>query len=130
MDGNGLKSNCQSVHFGDCVVSVSKIISKKSRLDYYSGQKNIIKKKIAGSIIGPAMAGPTGLFATALTTAMLPMGKEFVEVYHCNVADGDAVDKGICRGIPLQCCRSMGKEFVEVYHCNVAYGDAVDKGIC
>ena len=29
MDGNGLKSNRQSVHFGDCVVSVSIIISKK-----------------------------------------------------------------------------------------------------
>ena len=29
MDGNGLKSNRQSAHFGDCVVSVSKIISKK-----------------------------------------------------------------------------------------------------
>ena len=29
MDGNGLKTNRQSAHVGDCVVSVSKIISKK-----------------------------------------------------------------------------------------------------
>ena len=55
--------------------SVSKIISKKSLLDYYSGQKIIIKnlrklKKIAGSIIGPAIAGPTGPFATALISCV------------------------------------------------------------
>ena len=41
-------------------------------LDYWSGRKiNILKKKIkkikiTGSIIGPAMAGPTGPSATAL----------------------------------------------------------------
>ena len=41
-------------------------------LDYWSGRKKIKKKKnstkikITGSIIGPAMAGPTGPFATAL----------------------------------------------------------------
>ena len=29
---------------------------------------NLKKKKITGSIIGPAMAGPTGPFATALLT--------------------------------------------------------------
>ena len=37
-------------------------------LDYWSGRekKKKKKKKITGSIIGPAMAGPTGPFATAL----------------------------------------------------------------
>ena len=54
MDGNGLKSNRQSAHFGDCVVSVSKIISKKipARLLFRQKEK---KKKVDGSIIGPAM---------------------------------------------------------------------------
>ena len=72
MDGNGLKSNRQSAHFGDCVVSVSKIISKKipARLLFRQKKKKIPKrkKKVDGSIIGPAMAGPTGPFATALTS--------------------------------------------------------------
>ncbi len=72
MDGNGLKSNRQSAHFGDCVVSVSKIISKKNPgsiiipAKKYNKKFKKKKKKIAGSIIGPAMAGPTGPFATAL----------------------------------------------------------------
>ena len=71
--GNGLKTNRQSARFGDCVVSVSKIISKKIpvRLLFRPKKcnkkfKKIKKKKFAGSIIGPAMAGPTGPFATAL----------------------------------------------------------------
>ena len=72
VDGNGLKSNRQSAHFGDCVISVSKIISKKIRARLllrpkkYDKKCKKIKNKIAGSIIGPAMAGPTGPFATAL----------------------------------------------------------------
>ena len=84
MDGNGLKSNRQSAHFGDCVVSVSKIISKKIPARLLFRPKNIIKNlrklkkikkikkiKFAGSIIGPAMAGPAGPFATALLCASL-----------------------------------------------------------
>ena len=72
VDRNGLKSNRQSAHFGDCVISVSKIISKKipARLLFWPKKSNKkfkkIKNKFAGSIIGPAMAGPTGPFATAL----------------------------------------------------------------
>ena len=72
VDGNGLKSNRQNAHFGDCVISVSKIISKKipARLLFRPKKDNKkfkkIKNKFAGSIIGPAMAGPTGPFATAL----------------------------------------------------------------
>ena len=51
---------------------LKKNIEQNYRLDNYSGQiraKNTItksKKKITGPIIGPAMAGPTGPFATAL----------------------------------------------------------------
>ena len=61
MDGNGLKSNRPSVHFGDCVVSVSKIILNKFPARLLLRPKKIIqnvKKKITGSIIGPAMGGP------------------------------------------------------------------------
>ena len=64
-----LKSNHQNAHcYGHCVVSVSKRISKQitdSIILAKSGQKKS-KTKITGSIIGPAMAGPTGPFATAL----------------------------------------------------------------
>ena len=68
IDGNGLKTNRQSAHFGDCEVSVSKIRSKKipHRPKKYNTKFKRKKKKFAGSIIGPAMAGPTGPFATAL----------------------------------------------------------------
>ena len=50
MDGNGLKTNRQSAHFGDCVVSVSKILSKKIPARLLFRQKNILtnlrRKKI------------------------------------------------------------------------------------
>ena len=73
MDGNGLKSNRQSARFGDCVVSVSKMILKKNpgsiiipAKKYNKKCKIINKNNICRPIIGPAMAGPTGPFATAL----------------------------------------------------------------
>ena len=59
--GYGMYRNCLKIVYGDSVLKkcknqneVKKIIIKKS------------KKKNSGSIIGPAMAGPTGPFATAL----------------------------------------------------------------
>ena len=54
MNGNGLNLNRQSANFGNCVVSVSKIISKNSRLDYYSGKKynkKIIKIKLPARLL-------------------------------------------------------------------------------
>ena len=44
VDGNGLKSNRQSAHFGDCVISVSKIIEKNPG-SIIMRPKNIIKKR-------------------------------------------------------------------------------------
>ena len=82
IDGNGLKTNRQSAHFGDCEVSVSKIISKKiphrPKNIIQNLRKKIKNKKFAGSIIGPAMAGPTGPFATAL-----PIWRRRIEAPKC-----------------------------------------------
>ena len=78
MDENGLKSNRQSAHFGDCVVCFKNNIEKNPgsiiipAKKYNKTFKKIKKiKKIAGSIIGPAMAGPTGPFATALQVVIV-----------------------------------------------------------
>ena len=63
--------NCLKIVYGDTVLK--KCENQNDWLDYWSGRKkmkvkktNNLKKKITGSIIGPAMAGPTGPFATAL----------------------------------------------------------------
>ena len=56
---------------------------------------------------------------------MSPMGKEFVEVYHCNVADrwGRNLSRCTTALLPIR------KEFVEVYHGNVADGEGICRGI-